>query len=520
VTFAFGDHELDIERRELRRGGTPVAIEPQVFDLLIHLIRNRDRVVSKDDLIESIWGGRIVSESAVTTRLNAARRAVGDTGAAQSLIRTVPRRGVRFVGEVTERSAPVAAERAVPLPVTEALALPDKSSIAVLPFANMSNDPDQEYFSDGIAEDIITALSRYHSLFVIARNSSFTYKGQIVNAKDVGRDLGVRYILEGSVRKSDHRIRLTAQLIDAETANHVWAANYDREISDIFAVQDEITRAVTTAIAPAIADAELKRAMRARPGGLDPWAAYQRGLWHLGKVTAADNRAARQFFQQTIDLDPAFAGGYRGLALALFDAAIVHHEQDLARVLRTGEALIRRAVELDGADAEAHAWLGRAFVVMGDYEGGLSESRRALAMNPNLASAHGVLGAALMLSGHPRAGLESLETSIILGPRDPFLHVRSMQVAMAHYFCRDYPAAVDAAKAALRSYPDFALSYFWLAAGLAQIGLIAEAKDALARVAAVAPASFDLYVRRRVPWIRQQDHDHLLQGLRMAGWER
>src|SRR6202049_4892728 len=189
-----------------------------------------------------------------------------------------------------------------------ALPLPDKPSIAVLPFANMTADPEQEFFSDGIAEDVITALSRFPSLFVIARNSSFTYTGRAVDVKQVGRELGVRYILEGSLRKSGNRIRVTAQLVEAESGKHVWAERYDRDLADIFAVQDEITEAVTIAIAPAIAGAEQQRALRKTPGSLDAWAAYQRGLWHLSKASAEDNGLAEKFFQQAIDLDPIFVG--------------------------------------------------------------------------------------------------------------------------------------------------------------------------------------------------------------------
>src|ERR1700726_649373 len=201
------------------------------------------------------------------------------------------------------------------------LALPDKPSVAVLPFTNMSGDPEQEFVSDGIAEDVISALSHYPSLFVIARNSTFTYKGRAVDVKQVGRELGVRYVLEGSVRKAGNRIRVTAQLIEAETGNHVWAERYDRDLADIFAVQDEIATAVTTAIAPAVADAEQRRAMRKTPESLDAWAAYQGRLWHLGKKVAADNALAQKFFQQAIALGPNFGGGYRGLAYSQFQAA-------------------------------------------------------------------------------------------------------------------------------------------------------------------------------------------------------
>jgi adenylate cyclase len=269
------------------------------------------------------------------------------------------------------------------------LPLPDKPSVAVLPFTNMSADPEQEFFADGIAEDIITALSRYPSLFVIARNSSFTYKGRTVDVKQVGRELGVRYVLEGSLRKAGNRIRATAQLVEAETGNHVWANRYDRDLTDIFALQDEITEAVTIAIAPAIADAEQQRAMRKPPGSLDAWAAYQRGLWHLGKVSAEDNALAGKFFQQAVDLDSSFAGGYKGLA-AVQANAVDFGGRGLPEALSSAEGLARRAVALEGADAEARSLLSIALRRRGDYEGALAEAERALTISPNLAGAHAV----------------------------------------------------------------------------------------------------------------------------------
>src|SRR5438045_1745576 len=241
---------LTLDRRELRRRGELIALEPQVFDLLVYLVRNRGRVVSRDDLLEAIWGGRIVSESTMTSRINAARKAIGDTGGAQRLIRTVPRKGIRFVGVVQEDQEPADARSIAADPPRPALALLDKPSIAVLPFANLSGDPEQEYFADGMVEEIITALSRIGGLFVIARNSTFTYKGRAVDVKQVGRELGVRYVLEGSVRKAADRVRITGQLIDAATGAHVWAERYDRKSDDIFALQDEIALSVVGAIEP------------------------------------------------------------------------------------------------------------------------------------------------------------------------------------------------------------------------------------------------------------------------------
>ena len=417
------------------------------------------------------------------------------------------------VYRVRERVAPI--EQFVPT-APEALALPDKPSVAVLPFTNMSGDPDQEFFADGIAEDVITALSRYPSLFVIARNSCFTYKGRSVDVKRIGRELGVRYVLEGSLRKSGNRIRVTAQLVEAETGKHVWAERYDRDLADIFEVQDEITEAVTIAIAPAIADAEQHRALRKPPGSLDAWAAYQRGLWHQSKTTPDDSALAQKFFQQAIDLDPTFSGAYVGLTMAHAQAADFQ-TRGLPETQRSIEALARRALALNGADAEARSRLSAALWRRGDYEGALAEAERALATTPNLAHAHHALAQALIFSGRPKEGLAALKRSIRLDPRDPHSATRLNHMALGHYFSREYVAAVEVAKRAIRSYPDFPNTYRWLAAALGQLSRTEEAEEALEKAIAIMPASFDMYIHQRVPWMRPEDHAHMLEGLRKAG---
>jgi len=399
------------------------------------------------------------------------------------------------------------------------LALPDKPSLAVLPFTNMSGDPEQEFVSDGIAEDVISALSHYPSLFVIARNSTFTYKGRAVDVKQVGRELGVRYVLEGGVRKAGNRIRVTAQLIEAETGNHVWANRYDRDLADIFAVQDEITHALTTALTPAIADAELRRAIRKPPESLDAWAAYQRGLWHLSKANSEDDTIAQNFFRQAIDLDPTFAPGYSALALAQLQAAAIYQKLSLAEAQSSAEALARRAVSLDGADAEARSCLGWALQARGELDGALVEIERALAMSPNLAVAHWQRGATLIFSGQPMKGLDALETCIRLDPRDPFMAVRLLHIACGLYFAREYEGVIEAAKRLIRSYPDFPMIYRWPAAALGQLGRAAEAREWLEKAISYAPAAFKMYVHNRVPWFRPEDHAHLVEGLRKAGWE-
>jgi adenylate cyclase len=403
---------------------------------------------------------------------------------------------------------------AAPVP----LALPDKPSVAVLPFTNMSADPEQEFFADGIAEDVITALSRYPALFVIARNSSFTYKSRAVDVKEVGRELGVRYVLEGGLRKSGNRIRVTAQLVEAETGKQVWAERYDRDLADIFAVQDEITEAVTVAVAPAIADAELHRAMRKPPDSLDAWAVYQRGLWHSSKFSPSDNALAQKLFRRAIDLDPTFAGGYTGLASAQLHAVVAFQFRNLPETLDSAEALARRAVGLDGADAEARSCLGWILLHRGDHQGARAEIEQALTISPNLGSALGMLGSTLIFSGWPTEGLAAVRTSMRLDPRHSTLAFLLNQMALGLYFSREYEASIEAAKRAIRSYPDFPVPYRWLAAALGQLGRTDEARAALEKAMALGPASFDIFVRRRAAWHRPED-THMLDGLRKAGWQ-
>ena len=454
-------------------------------------------------------GGICISEDAFRQVRGKVETEFADLGeqSLKNITRPLRVYGVRPASAAEPRVAPAAS-----------LPLPDKPSIAVLPFTNMSTDPEQEFFADGIAEDVITALSRYPSLFVIARNSSFTYKGRSVDVKQIGRELGVRYVLEGSLRKAGNRIRVTAQLVEAETGKHVWAERYDRDVTDIFAVQDEITQAVTIAIVPAIDSAEQRRARRKPPESLDAWTAYQHGLWCLSKTTVADNATAGELFQRSIDLDPSFAGGYCGLATVQLRSAVTFATRDLLEMLRSAEVLVRRAVALDGSDAEVRACLARVLWVRGDHAAAQAEAEQALALSPNLAIAHAELGAALVFSGRWTDGTAALKTSVRLDPRDPRSATRLNQMTIGAYLSGDYKTAAAIAQRAIQSYPDYPLCYRWLAAALGQLGRGEKAKQALDEAVAVGPVSFDLYVRKRVPFIRLEDHAHMLEGLRKAGW--
>src|SRR5262245_38225948 len=279
------------------------------------------------------------------------------------------------------------------------LSLPDKPSIAVLPFTNLSGDPDQDFFGDGVAEDILTDLAKLRWLFVIARNSSFTFRGKAVDIRAISRALGVRYVLEGSIRRAGNRIRVTAQLIDATTGAHVWASRYDRDLSDIFAVQDEITTAIATAIAPAIMNAEQQRVLHKPAERLDAWEAYHRGMWHFAMGNRENFQIALRFFQKATDLDPNFASAYAALAGTTWLAAYTFQAENLREAAKTCEHLARKAVTLDPGDAVAHVRLGHALYVSGDLEGCILKCEEALSIDANCALAYGYKGSALMWSG-------------------------------------------------------------------------------------------------------------------------
>jgi adenylate cyclase len=383
----------------------------------------------------------------------------------------------------------------------------------------MSGDPEQEYFSDGIAEDIITDLSRSRSLFVIARNSSFTYRGRSVDVRQVARELGVRYVLEGSVRRAGARVRVVAQLVDAETGNHIWADRYDRAIEDVFAVQDDITVAVVTAIVPVVADAELRRALRKPPESLGAWEAYQRGLWHFGKATLADNETARGYFERAIALDSTFAPAYSHLALTYTTDGGVFAARPIDEAIRLAATMARRAIEFDPNDSDALSTLAFAAMGMGNYQEALKWSSLADACGANSAFVHGINGLLLTWSGNPSEGRDRMRTALRLNPRDPGNRLFANSIAASYYFEYDYVAAIEAAHWAIAGYPAYPNPYRWLAASLGQLGRTDEAREALRQAMAVSRTGFDLYARSRPPWYRPQDHEHMLDGLRKAGWQ-
>jgi adenylate cyclase len=403
---------------------------------------------------------------------------------------------------------------------SRALVLPDKPSLAVMSFDNMSSELELEFFADGIAEDVITALSRCPSLFVIARNSSFTYKGRAVDVKQIGRNLGVRYVLEGSLRKAGERIRVTAQLIEAETGNHLWAERYDRALSGIFAVQDEITEAVAIAVAPTIDAAERLRALRKPPDNVDAWGAYQQGLWHLAKVNAEANDQARVAFERSIRLDPTFAPSFAGLSLTYGYASIHYRTTPWSEAAPLNSKFARKAVELDPANAYALAASSLSSAWHGDLASALQSAQKAVTLSPSFAWGRFCLGIMLIFMGQRTEGREELSLGLRINPNDQEMALNgSVVFAQSYYFDRDYERCIEACENRLRIVPGYPLLSRLLVAGLAQLGRVEEAKAALAGFEkAVATLGISFSPAARSPWHRQEDHQLILEGLRKAGW--
>jgi TolB-like protein len=517
VQFLFDDHVLDTDRRELHRGSVPIAVEPQVFDLLTYLVQNRDRVVSKDDLIASVWGGRVVSESTLTSRVNATRKAIGDSGEEQKLIRTFIRKGFRFVGNVhvqSDKDPRTSADLPDPERPRPVLLLPDRPTIAVLPFTNMSGDPEQDYFSDGISEDIVTALSKLRWFFVIARNSSFFYRDRSVPLKQIGEQLGVRYLVEGSVRKSGDRVRISAQLNDAATGNQLWAQRYDRDRADVFVVQDEITDAVVAAIEPQIYAAENFRARRKPPESLDAWDLVMRALSHFWRVTREDNVAAQKLLEQAIAIDPDYAQALALLAVSHIFGALVAWE-DRAVSIPTAERAALAAIRADSEDAWAHLAVAGAYVYAGRFEDALAELEQALELNPNFLLAQAYYGLALSYAGRWEEGVNAARRALRLGPRDPFSAICIGVVAYAEFVGHNYQEAMRLAREGMRLRFDLASAHRVFTAAAAMAGEIELAKASLQELRRAQPDISLAWITKHIP-VTQDDSDRYSEGFRTA----
>jgi adenylate cyclase len=517
-SYRFDAFTLDLERLCVDGPSGQAKLRRKSFEVLRYLVEHAGRVVTKEEVMNAVWPDVTVSDESLTQCIRDVRRAIGDES--QRIIKTVPRRGYLLDVSISASDVPSAQASEPKTGATvefpsSAPPLPNKPSIAVLPFTNMSSDSQQEYFSDGITEDIITALSRLRWFFVIARNSTFAYKGQSADVKQIARDLGVRYLLEGSVRKSGQRVRITAQLVDAITARHIWAERYDHELTDIFELQDEITASVAAAIEPKLLAAEGVRAETRSIDDLDAWDLVARALSHFWKLTAAGSEKAIVVLRQAVERHPNYAPAHSMLAFALLGSAHVGWTPPGSdRVLAT--QLAHRALELDDSDPWAHMALGNLAIINHQTDEAVRHFRSALDLNPNFATAYGYMGLALVHDGQSEEALHRFEQAMRMSPRDPFNARILAGVSAAHYLRGRYPEAVKWARQAVQLRPGVLGGHRMLCASLAQAGQVDEAKAAMNTLRQLQPDISIAVVKQSVPYAAKE-MAHFLDGLCKAG---
>lgn len=486
--LAFAGYEVDLDRHELRRGGEVVHVEPQVFDLLVHLVRNRDRVVSKDELFETIWQGRFVSEAALSSRINAARKAVGDDGNRQALIKTIHKRGFRFVGAVEDRDAAHAATTVVPVrqkvpaaivPAGDASCRP---SIAVLPFRNLSQDPDTDYFSYGLTEDVVRMLARNRWMDVLSRHSAAGLDATGMQPREIGATLGVRYIVQGSVAKRGERVRITADLVSAETSRQLWSDSYDFVLPDIFAIQAAMAQQIAAVVEPELARIEREAAARKPPADLSAWDCYQRGLFHLWGFTTPGMAEAEAMFRRAIELDPGFARAHGALSYVHLQSSVLGDPAARARLLREALEQARIAVALDNQDSMNLCVLGRAHCFLHEYDEAIELLEQSIVLNPSFAQGYFALGFTLTCCGRAEEALAHFERAAELSPRDPHLSSFYAMRALAHLALEEDEAAAAFARKGTRLPNAKHWPFVVLAAALGLMGGVTETPPVLAEL--------------------------------------
>lgn len=500
--LAIGPFKLDRRSRTLVREGVPLVLGGRALDVLMVLAEARGETVLKAELLERAWPGVIVEENNLQVQISVLRRALGD-----GWIVTVPGVGYRLMTATSGRSDGSAHERSTRMP-----------SIAVLPFTSLGGTARRQLFADGISEEIITTLSHLSSFFVISRNSSFTYRDRALDVRQLAHDFGVRYVLEGAVRWGGKRIRVTAQLTDAEAGNNIWADRYDRDFSDFLDVQDKISQAVVDALGPAISEAERKRAMARAPESLGAWEAYQRALWHWSRPDERSPANARRFLEKAVALDERFAQARAMLAyMHLSDFTRGLHPQPHAS-LQLAEDEARAAIALDPDIPGGHATLAWTFTHRGRMGPAKEEADLAVTLGPSDPWAQVSRGHVLAFTGRSDEALAVLATVLRLDPFGPTAPVALHHLGVSYYFQRDYVSAEAMARRTISSFPQFPRPYSILAAALGQLGRYDEAHGALATAISISPVYLANVASGRLAYYRAEDFEHLLEGLRKAGW--
>ena len=520
MKFSFAAYSIDTELLQLTASKKPVALQPQALALLVFLIQNCERVVTKDEIINAVWDGRAVSDATLNTRINALRRALGDSGATQTVIKTYPRRGFRFIAPLENGSTPSAATSSTTHDHNSNTATggATKPSIAILPFANVSEDPEQEFFADGITDDLVTSMSRLRGIFVSGRNSTLTYKNAQADARTVAAELGVRYVLEGSVRTAGNRVRVSVWLTAGSSGEQLWAERYDRDMGDVFAIQDEITENIVGQLAPEIYSAENARFQRVPPQNLDAWECFVRAMHLYGQQSKQSSADALELLEQAITLDPGYAQALGLYALTLAWRAIQRLEE-FETAIEKASALAERAIAADANDAWAHLGHGMAAMVARNHGKASAGFEKAVELSPNFAYAHAMHGAANAYGGKPDAAIQSIDTAIKLSPRDTFLDKFHIYYSLAHFQAGNYERAAEAADRALHLKPEHPNSHMLAASANAHAGNMERAKQALAMFRKLVPGTNAANVERAIAYEHPADRERLADGLRMAGLE-
>jgi TolB-like protein len=503
LIYRFGDHTLDTESLRLTANGEKIAVEPQVFSLLQYLVEHRDRVVSKDEIIEHVWDGRIVSDGTLTSRINSVRRAVRDDGKSQAVIKTFPRRGIRFVAAVTEDS------------VSEATPpLPDKPSIAVLPFENRSDDPQQEYFSDGMAEDLITDISNISGVFVIARNSSFAFKGHAIDVKEIAKKLGVKHIVEGSVRKMRDKLRVNVQLIDAASGGHLWAARYDGDMEDIFQFQDDIREQIVSALKVSLPPTDKALTERKPTNSVEAYDLFLKGRANYHAFGPKHLIEAIKCFERAIEIDPKFDDVYGYLSYCHF-LGWANFFPDFDNSMERALDLAERGVALDGSSATALTSLGWMQTILHRYDQSIANFEKAIALAPDNAVNYTFFGQALNFWGDPERGLTTLEKAFDLETNYPGNW--EFQLAHSLLLLRQYDEAVTRLNRAVERIPKSYIPLVMLAWVYAELDRLDDARDAMKKALEIAPRFSVQQAIEKWPYRIDEDRTRFLDALRKGG---
>ncbi len=457
MIYAFGSMELDLSRAELRDSGEPRSVEPQVFALIAYLAEHRDRLVSRDELFEKLWENRVVSDSALSSRIKSARQALGDDGRAQAIIKTVHGKGLRFVAEVRVLGAPVSVASADNGPESPLIApgttpeAPARPSIAVLPFRLIGMPGAHGAIAEGLPHELITELARLRWLFVVARGSSFRLRGEDHDPREIGRLLGVRYYLSGTVEVSASRLVVTTELVDTRGGDVVWAERYGGDVDDVHAMREEIRSSILQALEIQIPLHEAHSARLAAPDSLDAWSAYHLGLQHLYRFNRRDTERAAELFGHAVERDPAFARAHAGLSFVHFQGAFLRQADDMADAIRQARDHAQRGVDLDPLDPFVNFTMGRSYWLEGDLDRALSWLERSTSLSPNYAQ--GIYSRAWteIMAGEADTGRQHVDLAMQLSPLDPLYYAMLSARGLAHVAVGDDAAAAEWAERGARA---------------------------------------------------------------------